>query len=98
MYCYNMWSLKQLLFDEIHDPFEDVQEWYVNYRDNLMKFLENAYVDKMHCGSGFRIIIMNCEDDELPELVNFVGRFVPKNNDDSDSSDELTDESDTSDE
>ena len=59
MYCYHMWSLKELLFNKIDDPFEDVQEWYVNYRDNLMKFLENAYVDKMHCGSGFRIIIMN---------------------------------------
>ena len=85
MCCYHMWSLKELLFDKIDDPFEDVQEWYVNYRDNLMKFLENTYVDKMHCGSGFRIIIMDCEDDELPELVNFVGRFAPKNNDDSDS-------------
>ena len=84
-YNYHMWSLKQLLFDEIHDPFEDVQEWYIEYKNNLMKFLENAYIDKIHCGSGYRIIIMNSEDDELPELVNFVGRFAPKNNDDSDS-------------
>ena len=84
-YNYHMWSLKQLLFDEIHDPFEDVQEWYIEYKNNLMKFLENAYIDKIHCGSGYRIIIMNSEDDELPELVHFVGRFVPKNNDDSDS-------------
>ena len=80
-YDYHMYSLKELLFDEIHDPFEDIQEWYVNYRDNLMQFLENAYIDKMHCGNGFRIIITYGDEDEEFKFVRFVGRFVPKNDD-----------------
>ena len=73
-----------MLFDEIHDPFEDVQEWYIEYKNNLMKFLENAYIDKIHCGSGYRIIIMNSDEEYEFELRSFVARFVPKNNDDSD--------------
>ena len=85
-YNYHMWSLKQLLFDEIHDPFEDVQEWYIEYKNNLMKFLENAYIDKIHCGSGCKIFINKPYEFELR---SFVARFVPKNNHDNDSSDEL---------
>ena len=86
-----MWSLKDLLFGEVHDPFEDVQEWYIEYKNNLMKFLENAYIDKIHCGMGYRIIINYGDEDDESEFVHFIGRFVPKNNDDDDSdySDEL---------
>ena len=85
-YNYHMLSLKELLFGEIHDPFEDIQEWYIEYKNNLMKFLENAYIDKVHCGRGYRIIINKPFEFELR---SFVARFIPKNNDDNDSSDEL---------
>ena len=87
-----MLSLKELLFDNVWKNSDSIDySWYNTYRDNLMEFLENAYIDKIHCGRGYRIIIMK---DKYDELIHFVARFVPKNNDD----DETSSDSDYSDE
>ena len=76
-----MLSLKELLFDNVWKNSGSVNySWFSSYRDNLMEFLEKAYIDKIYGSSCFRIII-DCDEQDESMLVNFVGRFVPKNDD-----------------
>ena len=82
-----MLSLKELLFDNIWKNSGSVNySWFSSYRDNLMEFLEKAYIDKIYGSNHFRIIIDYGDEQDESMLVHFVGRFVPKNND-SDSDD-----------
>ena len=80
-YFIKMLSLKELLFDNVWKNSDRIDyTWYSTYRDNLMKFLEKAYIDKIYGSSCFRIIIDYEDEQDESLLVNFVGRFVPKNN------------------
>ena len=81
-----MLSLKELILTELKDN-NNIREpdWYIAYKNNLMKFLEKAYIDKIYGSNHFRIIIDYGDEQDESMLVHFVGRFVPKNNNDSDS-------------
>ena len=105
-----MLSLKELLFTELKDNnYIREPDWYIEYKNDLMEFLENAYIDKIFGSDCYRIIIMK-DKFENSTYLSFIRKFVPKNNDDSDDyrdydkianelkENELTDESDTSDE
>ena len=81
-----MLSLKELLFTELKDNNIREPDWYIAYKNNLMEFLEKAYIDKIYGSNHFRIIINYGDEQDESMLVHFVGRFVPKNND-SDSDD-----------
>ena len=83
-----MLSLKELILTELKDN-NNIREpdWYIAYKNNLMKFLEKAYIDKIYGSNCFRIIIDYGDEQDESMLVHFVGHFVPKNNDDSDSDD-----------
>ena len=76
-----MLSLKELIFTELNDN-NNIREpdWYIAYKNNLIAFLDKAYIDKIYGSSCFRIII-DCDEQDESMLVNFVGRFVPKNDD-----------------
>ena len=81
-----MLSLKELLFDNVWKNSGSVNySWFSSYRDNLMEFLEKVYIDKIYGSNKFRIIIDYGDEQDESILVHFVGRFVPKNNNDSDS-------------
>ena len=90
-----MLSLKELILTELKDNIREPDwhitirepDWYITYKNNLMKFLENTYIDKIYGSNHFRIIINYGDEQDESMLVHFVGRFVPKNNDDSDSDD-----------
>ena len=57
-YFIKMLSLKELLFDNVWKNSDRIDyTWYSTYRDNLMKFLEKAYIDKIYGSRCFRIII-----------------------------------------